>query len=268
MDTRGQGGGWRTADTPESQRPGRTQHPGIPHPRGRRTRGTHYTPPVRGRGPRPWPRPAAIRPARAGPGHDRPAARAARWPSWRPTWPGRRAARWTRRCPRSRSGPLPAGRRGHRQPSLRGAHRVPERAPRRGETGCSGRCPTSTWSTTPSGPRRPPCSRWGWWTTSPSASTDLAGVQPLRGPKQIEVYPFNGHDGGGTQHFLAKLAFLATCPPGPIHCPPDPAGRPDARAAGLPGRLIPGRPGPRLSGPGWRRRRGSEPAGKTVIDKF
>jgi hypothetical protein len=29
---------------------------------------------------------------------------------------------------------------------------------------------------------------------------------------QIEVYPFNGHDGGGTQHFLAKLAFLATLP--------------------------------------------------------
>jgi cephalosporin-C deacetylase len=30
------------------------------------------------------------------------------------------------------------------------------------------------------------------------------------GPKDIAVYPFNGHDGGGTRHFRAKLAFLAS----------------------------------------------------------
>jgi cephalosporin-C deacetylase len=42
------------------------------------------------------------------------------------------------------------------------------------------------------------------------ASTVFAAFNHYAGPKQIEVYPFNGHDGGGTEHFLAKLAFLAT----------------------------------------------------------
>ena len=42
------------------------------------------------------------------------------------------------------------------------------------------------------------------------ASTVFAAFNHYAGPKQIEVYPFNGHDGGGTQHFLAKLAFLAS----------------------------------------------------------
>ena len=41
------------------------------------------------------------------------------------------------------------------------------------------------------------------------ASTVFAAFNHYAGPKQIEVYPFNGHDGGGTQQFLAKLAFLA-----------------------------------------------------------
>jgi cephalosporin-C deacetylase len=44
------------------------------------------------------------------------------------------------------------------------------------------------------------------------ASTVFAAFNHYAGPKQIEVYQFNGHDGGGTQHFLAKLAFLATLP--------------------------------------------------------
>ena len=44
------------------------------------------------------------------------------------------------------------------------------------------------------------------------ASTVFAAFNHYAGPKQIEVYPFNGHDGGGTQHFLAKLAFLANLP--------------------------------------------------------
>ena len=44
------------------------------------------------------------------------------------------------------------------------------------------------------------------------ASTVFAAFNHYAGPKQIEVYPFNGHDGGGTQHFLAKLAFLAALP--------------------------------------------------------
>jgi cephalosporin-C deacetylase len=42
------------------------------------------------------------------------------------------------------------------------------------------------------------------------ASTVFAAFNHYAGPKQIEVYPFNGHDGGGTQQFLAKLAFLAS----------------------------------------------------------
>jgi cephalosporin-C deacetylase len=44
------------------------------------------------------------------------------------------------------------------------------------------------------------------------ASTVFAAFNHYAGPKQIEVYPFNGHEGGGTQQFLAKLAFLATLP--------------------------------------------------------
>jgi cephalosporin-C deacetylase len=44
------------------------------------------------------------------------------------------------------------------------------------------------------------------------ASTVFAAFNHYAGPKQIEVYPFNGHDGGGTQHFLAKLDFLAALP--------------------------------------------------------
>ncbi len=27
------------------------------------------------------------------------------------------------------------------------------------------------------------------------------------GPKDIAVYPYSGHEGGGTRHFLAQLAF-------------------------------------------------------------
>ncbi len=27
--------------------------------------------------------------------------------------------------------------------------------------------------------------------------------------QEIAVYPFSGHEGGGTPHFLAQLAFLA-----------------------------------------------------------
>jgi cephalosporin-C deacetylase len=41
------------------------------------------------------------------------------------------------------------------------------------------------------------------------ASTVFAAYNHYAGPKQIAVYPFNGHDGGGTRHRLAQLAFLA-----------------------------------------------------------
>ena len=42
------------------------------------------------------------------------------------------------------------------------------------------------------------------------ASTVFTAFNHYAGPKQIEVYPFNGHDGGGTQQSaLAKPAFLA-----------------------------------------------------------
>ncbi len=40
-------------------------------------------------------------------------------------------------------------------------------------------------------------------------STVFAAFNHYAGPKEIEVYPFNGHEGGGTTQFLAKLAFLA-----------------------------------------------------------
>lgn len=39
-------------------------------------------------------------------------------------------------------------------------------------------------------------------------STVFAAFNHYAGPKQIAVYPFSGHEGGGTQHFLAQLAFL------------------------------------------------------------
>lgn len=41
------------------------------------------------------------------------------------------------------------------------------------------------------------------------ASTVFAAYNHYPGPKAIEVYPFNGHEGGGSRHLEAKLAFLA-----------------------------------------------------------
>ena len=41
------------------------------------------------------------------------------------------------------------------------------------------------------------------------ASTVFAAYNHYAGPKQIAVYPFNGHEGGRTTHLKAKLAFLA-----------------------------------------------------------
>jgi cephalosporin-C deacetylase len=40
------------------------------------------------------------------------------------------------------------------------------------------------------------------------ASTVFAAYNHYGGPKDIAVYPFNGHEGGGTRHLKAKLAFL------------------------------------------------------------
>jgi cephalosporin-C deacetylase len=40
------------------------------------------------------------------------------------------------------------------------------------------------------------------------ASTVFAAYNHYAGPKDIAVYPYNGHEGGGTPHFLAQLAFL------------------------------------------------------------
>ena len=40
-------------------------------------------------------------------------------------------------------------------------------------------------------------------------STIFAAFHQYAGRKDIAVYPFNGHEGGGTRHFLAKLDFLA-----------------------------------------------------------
>ncbi len=40
-------------------------------------------------------------------------------------------------------------------------------------------------------------------------STVFAAYNSYAGPKDIAVFQFSGHDGGGTPHFLAQLAFLA-----------------------------------------------------------
>ena len=40
-------------------------------------------------------------------------------------------------------------------------------------------------------------------------STVFAAYNWYGGPKSIEVYPFNGHEGGGAHHDLVKLAFAA-----------------------------------------------------------
>ena len=39
-------------------------------------------------------------------------------------------------------------------------------------------------------------------------STVFAAFNYYAGAKDIAVYPYSGHEGGGTQHFLAQLAFL------------------------------------------------------------
>jgi cephalosporin-C deacetylase len=41
------------------------------------------------------------------------------------------------------------------------------------------------------------------------ASTVFAAYNHYAGRKDIAIYPFNGHEGGGTVHALARLAFLA-----------------------------------------------------------
>jgi cephalosporin-C deacetylase len=41
------------------------------------------------------------------------------------------------------------------------------------------------------------------------ASTVFAAYNHYAGPKDIAVYPFNGHEGGGVRHFAARLDFLA-----------------------------------------------------------
>jgi len=41
-------------------------------------------------------------------------------------------------------------------------------------------------------------------------STVFAAYNHYAGPKDIAVYQFSGHEGGGTEHFLAQLAFLRT----------------------------------------------------------
>jgi cephalosporin-C deacetylase len=40
-------------------------------------------------------------------------------------------------------------------------------------------------------------------------STVFAAFNHYAGPKEIAVYPYNGHEGGGTYHFRRKLDFLA-----------------------------------------------------------
>ena len=39
-------------------------------------------------------------------------------------------------------------------------------------------------------------------------STIFAAFNHYAGPKDIAVYPYSGHEGGGTRHFLAQLAYL------------------------------------------------------------
>ena len=40
-------------------------------------------------------------------------------------------------------------------------------------------------------------------------STVFAAFNHYAGPKDIAVYEFNGHEGGGTRHLRAQLDFLA-----------------------------------------------------------
>jgi cephalosporin-C deacetylase len=40
------------------------------------------------------------------------------------------------------------------------------------------------------------------------ASTVFAAYNHYAGPKEIEVYPYNGHEGGGTTQFHAKLQYI------------------------------------------------------------
>jgi len=37
----------------------------------------------------------------------------------------------------------------------------------------------------------------------------FAAFNHYAGPKEIAVYPFSGHEGGGTTHMRRKLEFLA-----------------------------------------------------------
>ena len=85
------------------------------------------------------------------------------------------------------------------------------------------------------------------------ASTVFAAFNHYAGPKQIEVYPFNGLDGGGTQHFLASTASSPPCPGAPSPGGPVTA----AQIVLLPGRPCRWPPG---SWPAAQRTGGGVPA--------
>lgn len=70
------------------------------------------------------------------------------------------------------------------------------------------------------------------------ASTVYAAYNHYAGAKQLVVYPFNGHEGGGAHHAAAKLEYLAT-----LLSPGKP--RKAGKAAGKPGRAgkTAGKPG-------------------------
>ena len=58
----------------------------------------------------------------------------------------------------------------------------------------------------------PACSPSAWWTTSRRRPRFSPRTTITPGRSRSRSTPFNGHDGGGTQHFLAKLGFLASPP--------------------------------------------------------
>ena len=66
-------------------------------------------------------------------------------------------------------------------------------------------CPTDFCSSAPAGRNAAFLSASGRITPP---STVFAAYNHYAGPKEIAVYPFNGHEGGGTHHLKAKLAFL------------------------------------------------------------
>ena len=218
MDSRGQGGGWRGADTADV---GATGEPGA---RGFLTSGlaapaAHYYTRLFVDAARALAVPAELpAPRRAATGRRPESARAAGW-RWPPPTSTAASPRWRPTCRSCATSVAP-----WRSPTARRTSRSATTAGciRTASTRSSPRCRTSTSSTTPAGCDVPALFSVGLADLVTPPSTVFSAFNHYAGDKAIEVYEFNGHDGAATCTSSARS-------PSSAPCRSDPASRPRCR---------------------------------------